>query len=339
MLKLIFKNVGQGDSIMLEWKTETLTKYGIIDCRKYYGQNPILEHLQNEKSPKVIDFFFISHGHDDHYSGVNDVIDYCEKENITINHFISTLHPVQFQYFKISKSYQESKRIVALLKRINSIVQQKGIIKTAYPASNLIQKFKINEYKLECVYPRQRDYTKLGQALEKYIKGERKSRPDLNEIATFLKIHTDDILLILTSDCTIETLKFCEQKDDDLKVKRLHLAQVPHHGSKHNHYPQFWRKLKRIEKCPAVISSGSGKDNLPDAEVVEDIHEIGYELYATNFVNGIKEFFDDAESKIDDSSSFDLFFELEEEYIYKPDKDRFVGDKLFELDSVGVAYT
>jgi len=322
---------------MLEWKTENLTTYGIIDCRKYYGQNPVLEHLQSEKSPKLIDFFFISHGHDDHYSGVNDVIDYCEKENIVINHFISTLHPVQFQYFKISKSYQESKRIVALLKRINSIVQQKGIIKAAYPASNLIQKIKINEYKLECVYPRQEDYTKLGQTLEKYIKGERKSRPDLNDIATFLKIHTEEILVILTSDCTIETLKFCERKDEDLKVKPLHLAQVPHHGSKYNHYPQFWRNLVPIAQCPAVISSGAGKDKLPDAEVVEDIHEIGYELYATNFVNGIKEVFDSGENKIDDAS-FDLFFELEEEYVYQPNNDRFVGDKLFELNSGGVRY-
>jgi len=306
VLKLTFKNVGQGDSIMLEWKTE-------IDCRKYYGQNPVLEHLQNEKSPKLIDFFFISHGHDDHYCGVNDVIDYCEKENIIINHFISTLHPVQFQYFKISKSYQESKRIVALLKRINSIVQQKGMIKAAYPASNLIQQFKINEYKLEC------------------------SRPDLNDIATFLKIHTEEILVILTSDCTIETLKFCERKDEDLKVKPLHLAQVPHHGSKYNHYPQFWRNLVPIAQCPAVISSGAGKDNLPDVEVVEDIHEIGYELYATNFVNGIKEVFEGGENKIDDVS-FDLFFELEEEYIYQPNNDRFVGDKVFELNSDGVTY-
>lgn len=339
MTEITFKNVGQGDSILLKWEEGIGQKIGIIDCRKYASENPILEEIKilNTLNKIEIEFFFISHGHEDHYSGVNEVIDYCENHQILIKNFISTLHPSQFEYFEIVKSRNEKIKITKLLQRINDIVSSEGIIEDAFPAINKNEKISIGNYVLECLYPRQRDYTKLGKELKNYILKKRSSAPNLNYISTVIKISNKKVLLLLTSDCLKETLDFCMRKDTDLQKMHLHLGQVPHHGSKHNHNQNFWSSIRKMENCPVVISSGRGRDNLPDLEVVKGFTQLGYQIYSTNFVNGVKEFVTLQKENPSYEYILDVFTDLEDEYSEQRN-DRFVGDKKFKMSENSLEY-
>lgn len=337
MIHLTFKDVSQGDSIILEWEDEQLTKFGIIDCRKLYSKNPVLKHLENKRGQKEIEFLFISHCHQDHYSGLNDLISFCEANNIIIKNFISTFHPTQFQYFEIVNSRNENLRLAKLFKRINKILDDEGIIIDAYPALNYSPNFDFKNYNITCLYPRLKDYTKLGNDLNSYINKKRKSKPDLNFISTIIKIISEDNLILLTSDSIKESLDYCERKDEDLKIRSLSLGQVPHHGSKNNHNLKFWKQRKKFKDCPAVISSGSGKDNLPDHEVVKDFNAWEYKIFSTNFINGIREFITGDEPSPKNNNTLNLFSSLEEEYSLKTN-DRFVGDKKFDLNQSPVKY-
>lgn len=90
-MKITFKNVGQGDSIILEWDGGLHGEIGIIDCKKTPTGNPIIEHLERIK-PERIAFVLLSHPHFDHFSGMADLLTYCNTEGIKIQHFMHTMN-------------------------------------------------------------------------------------------------------------------------------------------------------------------------------------------------------------------------------------------------------
>lgn len=90
-LKVTFKQVGQGDSIVLEWNDLAVRKIAFIDCNEIdNGQtNPSIEHLISS-GIKEIEFILLSHPHTDHFSGMRKLIEYCASNDIRINKFIHT---------------------------------------------------------------------------------------------------------------------------------------------------------------------------------------------------------------------------------------------------------
>ena len=56
MIKLTFKNVDQGDSILLEWQHDGLNKIAIIDCNEAFRTNPVLDHVV-KNNYKKLEFF------------------------------------------------------------------------------------------------------------------------------------------------------------------------------------------------------------------------------------------------------------------------------------------
>ena len=82
MINVNFKNVGQGDSIIIEWKRDSLSKIGIIDCNLMGNKNPTLEHIISSNYSEI-DFIILSHPHYDHFSGLVQILEYCELNKIT----------------------------------------------------------------------------------------------------------------------------------------------------------------------------------------------------------------------------------------------------------------
>ncbi len=336
MLTLKFKNVGLGDSIFISWSEGDKTKIGIIDCCKYGADNPILDEIKAIENDFEFVFFIVSHGHQDHYSGAKEVFAYCEKNNVVIQNFISTLHPYQVQFFNTTLQMGKRQSISELMNTVN-LLYKRQVIAEIYPAYNKIIKFELENYSLECIYPRQADYTNLGDKLNKYLKGQIKTQPDLNYISTIFKLTNTSLYALLTSDCTRESLDNIVRKDQDVQDKELHLAQVPHHGSSNNHNRQFWKNRKRIADCPAVISCGESRYHLPNEEVVQDFSDLGYKIYSTNKVYGIKPHAEDQNKAKAYTYVLNLFSELTDEYSTGK-SDQFRGDKVFHLNKNSINY-
>lgn len=89
MLKVSFKDVGQGDSVILEWEGYGKNLLGVIDCKRHEGKNPVLDYLKEIKCTDIF-FLIMSHPHYDHCSGFVELIDYCLTNDIKIHHFLLT---------------------------------------------------------------------------------------------------------------------------------------------------------------------------------------------------------------------------------------------------------
>ena len=278
MINVIFKNVGQGDSILFKWYVENEIKIGILDCNLYKNTNPVLDELKKIDNLKTISFLIVSHGHDDHYSGCQELLDYIVASDIKIELFTSTINNSYFQYLQIARSRKTQISLKEFIERINDLEEQK-VIEKVYPTYDEITKLNLNEFSLQCLYPRNIEYTKLGIKIDKYINGDRGSKPNLNYISSIFKLFIKDKLYILfTSDCPKHSLNQI-QKDDSISNDLMHLGQIPHHGSINNHNKSFWSSRKRVEKCFGVISNGDTNDKLPSTEVIEDFQNLGYRIH------------------------------------------------------------
>lgn len=336
MTLLKFKDVGQGDSIFISWSEKKKLKIGIIDCCKYAGRNPILEEIQAIKIDFEISFLVISHGHQDHYSGIKEFLNYCQYNNLIIQNLISTLHSCQAQFFNLTSEMNERKAISQLLTQLNQLYKG-GTIKEAYPAYNNIIKFTLKNYTLECIYPRRANYDKLENDIDKFLKKRTRTLPDLNYISTIFKLTNQSTYALLTSDCLKESLDYIERGDEDIQRQEMQLAQVPHHGSINNHNERFWENRKKVSDCPAVISSGQSRHKLPNKDVVRSFSNLGYKIYSTNYVHGIKSYIENQDTSKDYSYALNLFGEVTEEYSIKK-TDRFRGDKVFHLTEKDITY-
>jgi beta-lactamase superfamily II metal-dependent hydrolase len=294
-MKIHFKNVGQGDSILLEWISKGKNKIGVIDCKRYGGRNPIKDHFKKiDWESTDLEFIYLSHPHFDHFSGMDELISYCEKKNIFIKKFGHTFNNEQ-RYLDWSNlnDYQNS-RLKELISHIIELKEQRkiGNIEIIVKRYNLPLNSK---FSLQCIRPsdeEQREFTRLA-----YKKGFRKNNIKVqskrfNLFSTFFLLYTNNSFCILSSDITFESLSRILAEDEEFfEGKKLLLAQVPHHGSIENHYKDFWNSLIRDINTPSVISSGEHKKYLhPHYNVVKDFSDMSFKIYSTNSINGIEEF-------------------------------------------------
>ena len=247
----MFKNVGQGDTILFRWRSLDKLKIGIIDCNRYQGRNPLLEELRSIKEKFEIEFILITHGHIDHYSGIIDVLNFASSENIQILNVASTLNPVIFPYLQITLARSEKLQLVNLTETINAF-HEKGLIKNIYPIFDSISQFEMGPgFILNCMFPKHQDYTKIGKIVLKYANKEISTKPDLNNIASIFRLDFSEGIILFTSDAPVHALNSLMKELNDVTC---FLVQVPHHGSEKNHSNAVWSSIKKIENCPAVIS-------------------------------------------------------------------------------------
>lgn len=317
MAKITFKDVGQGDSIIIEWDNEK--KNGILDCKKKGRKNPILDHIKKNEI-KEIDFIILSHPHTDHYSGMTELLKYCSSENIKIKKFCHTLLDIEIEYWKyLEPNITNSRELLALFE----------IVLESYN-KNLIEIIKLDfehriylndSHYLRCLSPshlERAEYVSSINALSE--KSRMKRSKAANLLSTIFKLKLDDKYILLTSDA--EKLSFERIRDKNLDLlndKHNLLSQIPHHGSDTNHVPTFWDKLIKDQTSDAIISAGEHKSyNHPNYSVVNDFSQFGYNIKSTNVINGMLQYVDLIKSKslILDTDSF-----IAEEYYISGDKE------------------
>jgi beta-lactamase superfamily II metal-dependent hydrolase len=289
-MNITFKNVGQGDSIIIEWDDE-VKKIGIIDCNLVNGKNPVLEYLKIAKY-EVIDFLIISHPHDDHYSGFTQLLDYVEATGIAVNwfgHTISQTGKAYWKYFELG--VQATRDLDYILKKAIQLKKTGLLKKWEIP----IEKWRIQlseEVYLESLSPSHDEIQKFMEIVD--------LDPDLNKkqasgaanlLSTVFKISKGSNNILLTSDAVLETFK---RLHDEKVLHGINFKsiQIPHHGSIKNFSEDFWASLTNtdIEKI-AVASSGQNlKYKHPHLEVLKKIESYKFKIHCTNIVHGMQEY-------------------------------------------------
>lgn len=320
MVKVIFKDVGQGDSIIFEWEDDAKKRIGIIDCKKKGKSNPILAHLKAADPIEQIDFIVLSHPHEDHYSGLYAVLKHCKDRKIKIKKFCYTIQDIEIEYWNyFSPNITGSKELLKIFDIAHELYDLKLL--EFVPLSFGYRIDLTNEIYLKCISPSREENSTYLDILKFQPEKNRLLRSRAaNHLSTLFKLKVGDKYILFTSDVEKQTfLRIQDRNWDLLDKKEVHLSQVPHHGSENNHEESFWSKLQKVKNCTALISAGEHKPyDHPHYNVISSFKNLGYDIQSTNIVNGMEKFVQEIKLK---SLKLDTGSMIAEEYYNEGDKE------------------
>lgn len=331
-MRINFKNVGQGDTIILEWKKKKKCFVGIIDCKKCNSRNPAIEHLQellNDEINFEIDFIFLSHPHFDHFSGMLDLLNYCHDNKLKINRYGHSmfLHKTYLDWANINENH--TALLADIVDRVVELKRQGTITGIEYLSYNWGMDVG-DKFRLYCMGPSDDEFRAFTQRAGLFgNNNEQLASKAANLLSTVLLLTIDNSCVIFSSDVTLEAQDRIFNNCPMIREKRFVLGQVPHHGSKDNHNIQNWKGLTYSQNCPVVISAGKHERYLhPHITVLEDFHNSKFKIHSTNKVNGVNGFLKKLKKA---SILLDMISEPIEEY-------HFNGDQIFEFNRGKLIY-
>ena len=296
MFEIFILHVGHGDSILLKFPDN---QWAIIDCNTISDLDsciPALNVIKNEKA-KIIEFICITHLHADHYHGLPQILEYLDKNHISLKRFVDSNFNNTFRKIYteeiISQYIEETRKSEFVdIKEIDKIFfhyiknnLRKGL--KYIPVFNYPTRIiKNHDITIEAISPDSVDHFSYLY----YLDGKKiiKEKPSLqNLISIVLKIQFGKNVILLGGDAESHAWGriFKNIKDEGDPALKADLLKVSHHGSTSNldGTINIFEAIKKKNSI-AVISSG-GRDGLPHQEVVENINNNGYSLFCTNMAN------------------------------------------------------
>lgn len=315
-MKLTFKNVGQGDSIILEWTDNGQPQIGLIDCNRIDGKNPVAEYIA-AGAYQEIDFLILSHPHSDHYSGMIELLDVIEDKQIILKRFGHSVHILGADFYKYLKWMEigtaELKDLQQLITRVDELYKSGIILKMEMITENWGLNL-ANDINIKCLSPSQVEAAKYMEVVSfEPEKNKKAASSGANYLSTMFKLTVGKTFYLLTADSETLTLEriLREQSHKDLLEDTMSVGQLPHHGAEKNHFPRFWKQLKKTDKPVAIASAGVNlKYNHPRFPVLKSFHDEGYDIHCTNIVNGMEKYLELLVQLGRKSALLDTFSEL-----------------------------
>jgi beta-lactamase superfamily II metal-dependent hydrolase len=288
MIKVTFKNVGQGDSIILEWEKNNTKKIGLIDCNLYHGSNPVLDHII-ENEYKEIEFLILSHPHYDHFSGILQLLEHFKLTGVRLKNFIHTSMQVPSFIKMAVRSAIATSEIQNLFKFLKDNREKMGINVGYILAGSLNSTWSLsNGHSITFLSPTQKEIDKyIANSFYPFNDSESHDNPSANWLSTVIKIGSEDGFILLTSDADKSSLVRIDKKMNDQLDNKLKLGQSPHHGSTYNHNNTFWKKRLYTANTPIVISVGTNIYKHPSKETLSSFLKNSYKIHSTNKTGGL----------------------------------------------------
>lgn len=276
---IVFKNVGQGDSIIIEWKDNDKKKIGIIDCNLYNSSNPVLHYLLHANY-ETIEFVLLTHPHYDHFSGLLSLFNWCLKENIRINSFLTTSEITPEYISTALKTVTAKTHLAKTFQLVRKMKEQLDM--RVYIIDDNPEKIKnIEGWNLTFLSPSSDEKDMYLKNFKSFSREEEfHNNPAGNYLSTLIKIQKDDKCILLTADS--ERTVFNRLKRQNRITEKLILAQSPHHGSKKNHNQRFWETSRRKSKAPIAISVGENNYDHPSKFVLDKFEGLQFTIKRTD---------------------------------------------------------
>lgn len=336
MLRVTFKNVGQGDSIILEWNdNDGLNKIGIIDCNILPDHtSPVLEYIQSKKVAQI-EFIILSHPHFDHFSGLLGILDHCEQNNIHIKYFLHTSMQVPDYLRTATISALASSELAKLFLKVRTL-NRNGIIEDHGYITDHSREIELNNLlKLKFLSPSTIEFDNFINNVQLFHDEDGHNNPNANWLSTFIKIYSDDWYILLTSDVDKTVLLRVGTRHPEELEKELFLGQSPHHGSLGNHRNSFWKTgiQNRLRNTPIIFSVGNNIYNHPSSDVVRFFRNYNFHVFSTNQIGCLKI----VDNKIDTDSSM-LLDSVSTLLSTKTLDKQLNGDQVFLIDNNHMVY-
>jgi len=268
-------------------------KYGIIDSYiNPVTNNPqVLDYIQEHNiSPEYIDFVLLTHGHQDHYRGISQILDICKNARFFTS---SSFKLKSFQFLLSAYIQVESKNnffnefidIFNILKNTDrdlNVLSDKG---NPIFNANGIKIFAISpnthtdEY-LDKIYRKEAD-KHLNRNNEKFALGH-----DFNFQSVVLVVQIGELQILYGADLeyhetniNIGWASICQ--DIDFQKHQFDLFKVPHHGSETSCNETDWTAFLKENRVLKLTPYSRGK-KLPDEKMVRKIKTICCNSYITS---------------------------------------------------------
>ena len=330
-MEITFKDVGQGDSIILEWADGEKKKVGIIDCNLKGGKNPVLDHIIAKKYHEI-EFIILTHPHRDHYSGLSGLFDYLLKENIVVNKMAHTLLHAEKRYWKYFEVSSTDSRILNKLIKQIKILKEKGIIKLMDAVLKGSSFYNEGTISLECLAPSFDEIEEYHRIVKDDADANVKEASSAaNLLSTIFRLKVDNYYFLFTSDAEHKAFDSIIQRGEvTFAGQHFLLCQIPHHGSEKNHHIEFWEKIDIVGEPYATISAGQHRlYRHPSFSVISHFQQKGYVVHCTSVINGMEQYIKYLMENILNSTILDMDSELAQEYVKAGDrKYLLIGDKL-----------
>jgi len=333
MIHLTFKNVGQGDSIILEWEDNKIAKICIIDCNLFHGQNPVLDYII-KKNYKTIEYLILSHPHLDHFSGFLPLIEYCKANSIKILYFLHTCSQVPSFLESATKSAESERELQRLFLYLFRNYQDQGIKVATIQGNSPNSSIHLNKrLALKVLSPTLDELNKyVRNAYYPFNEEESLDNPKANWLSTIIKIESENWYVLLTSDADKSSLIRIDKHESSELDKTLTIGQIPHHGAFGNHNNTFWKKRNRFDKTAMVVSSGPNSHDHPSTQVINFFLEYCFVIYSTS-----EKFY--ADFQINNESIKELRENLDIYSYSDPGENSYYnGDQTFFLDTNIISY-
>lgn len=266
-LQLAFLDVGHGDTIVISTIEDNIKRAIIIDCNDAIKTKNYI--LKNEI--QVIDYIVITHLHQDHYKGVNALIDFLLKNNIGIGY-------ICWEKDKYSRTDEEQKsRYKIFTAKLDEYHINKGI-------NYVGKRFEKNRYRkldngvirgltAQIIYP------------NSFVANHFDDK-NVNNTSAVIQINYNNFKIILPGDLEGEGWHMLKENMPDLKCDIL---KVPHHGGYFSE-GENTLSLGQVIDCTspkfAIISTGQNeKYKHPSKETIEYLANKNINILCTEVTN------------------------------------------------------
>lgn len=250
-LRIAFLDVGHGYTIIISIIEDGIKRAIIIDCNDAIKTKNYI--LDNEI--QVVDYILITHLHQDHYKGINMLIDSLMKNGIEIKNvcwekdkYLRSDEEQRSKYNMFTKrlyEYHTNSRINYVAKRFDD--------KKYRRLDNKV----LNDFKAKIIYP--------NSFIANYFDDR-----NVNNTSAVVQIEYKEFKIILPGDLEGEGWYFLKQNFDDLKCNIL---KMPHHGGYFKgkaHELSTSEVIDNTDPEFAVISTGQNeKYKHPSKETIE----------------------------------------------------------------------
>lgn len=247
-----FLDVGQGDGICLRTKSVTVLVDGGSTSRKKLGEERLEPYFKSQGITEI-DYAIVSHGDQDHISGLRELMQ--PGNGIQIAHLILPAAG------KGDEVYEELEK---------EAVAQGGRAVWFLAGDEL----KSGKFKAECIYPGE-NQDAAGQSLPASAEEE-----DRNAHSLVIRVSYGGLHMLLTGDMGEAQEEALLQKEQEGgALSDIQVLKVAHHGSAYSS-SEGW--MDRVHPKWAVISYGEGnRYGHPAARVTEGLKARGAVLYET----------------------------------------------------------
>ena len=268
--QLAFLDVGQGDGILITTAAGTnilidggstdndgVGEYVLSPAIKYFGASDI-------------DYVFLTHGDEDHVSGIRYLMEE-EYTGITIENLVIARYG-DLEGFAEIIELAEEKNINVLYMDTGDVLQEKG------------DEGQVSQLTIRCLYPNR---TAVDELID--VSGELSA----NDLSLVLRMDYEGLSVLFTGDIGSDVESYLVENDADLTCDILKEA---HHGSKYSGNETF------LETClPYYTIISCGLNNIyghPHEELLERLESIGTKILRTDESGAIGISMEDGEIKL-----------------------------------------